>query len=184
MKIKLPHYFLGLFAVCAFQAASAQDYENLTVSSGYNGDVIANGVGAATTSTSTDVDGVNYAFVSNDFQATSSSTAPAYGLNTSGLITSAATTGLTYQLADFSENNSLRMPGSPGVSSGTMEFTNQVSATKLFVLATSGSGSAVMTSTINFTDGTTQEVTGSNVPDSVQQYCTTGGGIRFWTYKP
>ncbi len=168
MKIKLPHYFLGLFSVLSFNALYAQDFEHLEIASGYNHDVIANGVNLASASTTIGVDNANFAFVSNDFQANSSATPPSYGLPVSGLINSAATTGLSYQLADFSSNNSLRIHGTATpnpVTEGTLTFANQVTATKLYLLTTSGSGTSTISVTIHFTDETTQVITGSTVPD-------------------
>src|SRR5690606_10755050 len=49
--------------------------------------------------------------------------------------------------------------------SGTLIFTNQVAATKLYLLATSGSGTSTITGTITFTDNSTQSITSSVIPD-------------------
>lgn len=155
----------GSLMLFAFGVSYGQSYQPLSVSSGFNQDVIANGVGNATASITSDVDNAGYAFVSNDFQATSSATAPAYGLPAGGLITSAVatTTGLTYQLASLSANNSLKITASGD--SGTLVFANQLSATTLYLLATSGSGTSTVNLQINFTDGTSQTVTAASVPD-------------------
>lgn len=143
--------------------ASAQDYEHLNISSGLNADVIANGVGSASASTNFAVDNANYSFMAADFQATASSVPPAYALPVSGIINSIPTPGLTFQLADYSGSNSLRIP-TANISS-TLTFTNQVSAAKLYLLATSGSGTATITGTITFTDNTTQAIASSVIPD-------------------
>jgi hypothetical protein len=109
------------------------------------------------------VDNANFAFMAADFQATASSIPPAYALPVSGLIASAPSPGLTYQLAPYSGNNSLRI--ATASTSGTLVFSNQVSATKLYLLATTGSGSATITGTITFSDNTTQAITSSVIPD-------------------
>ena len=53
-------------------------YMALTVN-GFNDDVIANGVGSLNTSTTNDVDGVNFCYLSQGTQITSGSTPTAYG---------------------------------------------------------------------------------------------------------
>lgn len=161
MKKKLP-YFITL-SLLSLGALNAQNYQHLAVSSGFNADVIANGVGAASLSTSIAVDNDSFAFMSNDFQATAAATPPAYALPATGLINSLATTGLSFQLAPLTGNNSLRI----GIqnTSGTIVFSNAVYASKIYILATSGSGAVTTTITITFNDNTTQVVTGSVVPD-------------------
>jgi len=162
MKRKLPFYLLlGLLGA----TASAQTYQPLTVSSGYTADVIANSTGSASLSTSQPVDNANFAFMSNDFLPATITTPPSYGLPATGLINSLATTGLTFQMASLSSNNSLRIGGTTGATSGTLAFSNGGQFTKLFVLATSGSGASTITALITFDDGTTQSVTSVLVPD-------------------
>src|SRR5690606_3841290 len=85
---------------------------------------------------------------------------PANGLITSAI---ASTSGLTYQLASYSENNSLRLVDEGD--EGTLTFSNQISAYRIFILGTSGNGAGTATGTINFTDGTSQTISNSNVPD-------------------
>jgi hypothetical protein len=120
-------------------------------------------VGPALNSSTIGVDNANYAFPSNDFQQTAGSIPPAYGLPATGLIVSAATPTISYQLGNYSENNSLRIATQN--TSGTLNFSNNVSATKLYILATSGSGISTMTGVITFTDNTTQAITTATVPD-------------------
>lgn len=147
-------------------ATYGQSYQPLTISSGFNQDAIANGVGTALSSTSIAVDNANYAFVSNDYRATASSTtAPAYSLPTNGLITSAvtATSGLSYQLASYTGNNDLKLVTSGA--SGTLTVATPIAATTLYLLATSGSLLSNMDVTVNFTDGTAQTFTSIEVPD-------------------
>ncbi|OIQ17700.1 MAG: hypothetical protein BM557_08415 [Flavobacterium sp. MedPE-SWcel] len=157
----------GVFSLFSFQSIIAQEYEPLEITSGLNADVIANGLNPASASTTASVDNADYAFMSTDFQATGSSTPPSYALPLDGVIESGPTAGLSFELADYSSNNSLRIHGTaaPAVTTGTLVFANQIATSKIYILTTSGSGSATMTSVINFTDDTSQTITGSNIPD-------------------
>lgn len=151
-----------LFSASISKAA----YVPLPVTTGFNADVIANGIGTGLTTTSIDVDGVNYAFAAQGWQATSSTTPLAWGLPTSGIINSAvvATNGLSYTLASYSSNNALRI--ATNGSSGTLTFGYTPKAKTVYVLATSGSGISYFTGQINFTDNTSQAITTSIViPD-------------------
>ncbi|GEN75104.1 T9SS type A sorting domain-containing protein [Chryseobacterium hagamense] len=151
----------GLFTNCLY----AQDYQPFTVQSGFNADVIANGVGPSASSTTNDVDGVNYAFVSQDFKLTATSAALTYGLPTNGMISSAVTStpGLTYQMGSYSANNSLRLQNAND--SGTLQFSNPLAASVVYMLATGGSGDCTVDATVNFTDNTTQTFTGIAISD-------------------
>ena len=146
-------------------SSTAQNLQTISIQSGFNADVIANGIGAATTSTNTDVDGVSYAFISRDFQLTSTSPTLTYGLPINGLFTSAATTpaGLTYQLAPYSGNNALRLQNTND--SGTLVFSTPLAAVNLYMLATGGSGACTVNATVNFTDATTQTFTNIAIAD-------------------
>ena len=73
MKKKLLHILPCIAAVFAFTQATAQDYQPIAITSGLNADVIANGVGTPLSSTTIDIDGVNYNYVSTDFQLNASS---------------------------------------------------------------------------------------------------------------
>lgn len=146
-------------------ALSAQDYQTLQIQSGFTADVIANGIGAANTTTTSDVDGVNYAFVARNFQLNSSSTSINFGIPVNGVINSvvAATPGLSYQLASLDANNSLRLAtiNDPG----TLTLATPSTALKLYLLATSGSGTSTISATVNFSDGSNQVFTGIDLPD-------------------
>lgn len=163
MKSKL---LTGLLAaVLGSGAMSAQVFQAWPVQSGFNADVIANGVGSSASSTTIDVDGVSFNFVSKDFQLTSTSAPLTYGLPINGQFTSAvaATPNLPFQLADYSANNSLRL-ATIG-QSGTMTFTTPASASRLFMLATSGSGASAVDAVVNFSDGTSQTFTAIAISD-------------------
>lgn len=134
----------------------------MTISTGLNADVIVNGVGTSMATTNNDVDGVNYCFVSTGWQFSATSTPVTGALPANGLITSLSTTGLTYQLADYSANNVLRINSS---TAATLTFASQIPAQNVYVLATSGSGSCVMSAQVNFTDATSQNFTSISVND-------------------
>lgn len=145
-----------VFFVWAFvfgMAASAQTYTPVTVT-GYNADVVAEGTGPALTLTTNDVDGASNSFMAagytNPANATTSRGLPANGLIVSAV---ASTPGLTYQLAPFTGNNSLRLNGA---AAGTLTLATPASAAIVYVLATSGSGTSNTAITITFTDNTTQ----------------------------
>lgn len=162
MKRKL--FSLGvIFALTQF---NAQTYQLLSVT-GFNADVIANGVGNASASTtmSLDKDTDNFAYMSRDFKVNSSAAALTHGLPENGLITSAvpATTGLTYQMASYSANNSLRLPNANDT--GTLALATPTAATNLYVLAVSGSGPSTGEITVNFQDGTNQLFAAVNFQD-------------------
>jgi hypothetical protein len=144
---------------------NAQEYQPMTVQSGFNADVIANGVGTAASSTNNDVDGVSYAFISRDFQLTASSPALTYGLPVNGIINSAvsSTSGLSYQMASYSSNNSLRLLAAGD--NGTLMFTTPLSVNNLYMLATGGSGNCTVDVDVNFTDNTSQTFTGITISD-------------------
>ncbi|AOM80089.1 hypothetical protein BFS30_24760 [Pedobacter steynii] len=134
----------------------------MAVSSGFNADVIANGIGTSISTTNNDVDGANYSFVSAGWQFNAANAPLANGLPANGLITSPITTGLTYQLADYSSNNCLRINNA---AAGTLSFISQIKAQNVYVLVTSGSGNCTITAQVNFTDATNQQFTGLAVND-------------------
>ncbi len=165
MKRKL-FPFAGLVLSSMFTTLLyAQDYQPLFIQSGLNADVIANGVGPSASSTNNDVDGVNYAFVSRDFQLTAASSPLSYGLPVNGIINSVvgSTSGLSYQLASYSSNNSLRLQNTND--NGTLIFSNPLSANTVYMLATGGSGDCTVNVDVNFTDNTSQTFTGIDITD-------------------
>lgn len=164
MRVKLPYFIMGLLALSSF-ALRAQDYQQMSIASGLNADVIANGTGTVVSSTTIDIDGVNYNYVATDYKLTPTSTPITYGVPVNGLINSiaAATPGLSFQLASLSANNSLRLP--TAAPTGELIFTTPVAVTKLYMLAVTGSGAGTVTAVVTFTDNTTQTFTGLSVPD-------------------
>ncbi|NNT71698.1 T9SS type A sorting domain-containing protein [Flavobacterium sp. IMCC34852] len=165
MKKTLLFIVAILFFGFMTQKAMAQNLQTVAIQSGFNADVVANGVGTSASSTSTDVDGVNYAFISRDFQLTTGSTPLTYGLPVNGLINSvvAAPAGLSFQLASYSGNNSLRLQNVND--SGTLTFTTPIAAVNLYMLATGGSGACTVNATVNFADATSETFTGIAIAD-------------------
>ncbi|MDO7846714.1 GEVED domain-containing protein [Hymenobacter sp. M29] len=156
--LKLALCVLGLGAAPRAQAA----YVPVSLT-GFTADVVANGTGLSTNSTTVGVDDSNYVFMAQDYNPTGTSFLP-----NNGLISSAATAGLTYQLAPYTGNNSLRMPATPtgtGTGSGTLTLATPQSAGEVYVLATSGSGASTVNITVTFTDGTTQVFASQTVLD-------------------
>jgi len=154
-------------AIALFSASviMAQNYQTMPVSSGFTADVIANGIGSSTITTNNDVDGVSYAFVAKDFQLTSTSAAITYGIPVDGIINSVVgtTPGLKFQLADLNANNSLRLAATSD--NGTLAFTTPKAATKLYMLAVSGSGTSTVSVVVNFTDGSSQTFSSISLAD-------------------
>lgn len=147
------------------QKTTGQNLQAISIQSGFNADVIANGIGSSSTSTNNDVDGVNYAFVSRDFQLTSTDTPLTYGLPVNGLINSAVASpaGLNYQLASYSGNNSLRLANTNDF--GTLQFATPLAAVNLYMLAATGSGIATVDVTVNFADATTETFSNISIAD-------------------
>ncbi|MBK0401894.1 T9SS type A sorting domain-containing protein [Adhaeribacter sp. BT258] len=156
MKKSLLTVFAAAFAL--HTNAQTYSYAPVTVS-GFTADVIANGSGSATASTSTDVDLVGYNFVAQNYVSPTNQT-PAAFLPNSGLINSVATSGLTFQLAPYTGNNSLRLTGT--TNNGTLTLATPTAANQIYLLATSVYTST-LTVTVNFTDGTNQAFTNQTV---------------------
>lgn len=154
-------FCIAAYALLGLSEANAI-YVPLTVTAGFNADVIANGVGTATATTSTTMDGANYVFVSNGWQQTAASTPCTTGFPTTGIIPSAVTTGLNYQLAGYTGNNVLRINTN---TAATLTFQTAYNAQTLYLLAVTGSGTTTITVQTNFTDGTNQVSPGIVVAD-------------------
>lgn len=172
MKRKLLYPFryaaaFGLMALALCPAATqAQTATPVTITSGFNQDIIANGVGNASASTTMSFDQQNTrALVSLDFQATASSTTPTYGLPVNGLINSVNSIGVNFQLADYSSSNALFLTpayvGNGAPATGTLSF-NTSNVSTLYILAgATGGGNQYQSfsATVNFADGTAQATT-------------------------
>jgi hypothetical protein len=165
MKVKLLPLASLVFSAMLSTHLKAQEYQPMPIQSGFNADVIANGVGPSASSTNNDVDGVSYAFISKDFQLTAASTPLTYGLPINGIINSAvgSTSGLSYQMASYSANNSLRLQNTND--NGTLLFSTPIPVVSLYMMATGGSGDCTVNVDVNFTDNTSQTFTGLAITD-------------------
>lgn len=165
MAINLFSRVFPAIALLSASAMMAQNFQTMPISSGFTEDVIANGTGSSSVSTTTDVDGVSFAFVARDYKLTPTSSDLSYGIPANGIINSvvAATPGLSYQLGSLSANNSLKLITTGG--SGTLVFTTPAAAFKLYMLSTSGSGTSSVSATVTFTDNTTQTFSNISISD-------------------
>ena len=132
---------------------------------GFNADIVANGIGAPTTSTNASADAANYVFVAPSYQYNSGCALPSVSLPAPGAMVPglSSTPGLTFQLADYSQNNSLRIATTGG--SAAFTVTTPLAASTVYLAAVSGSGAGTVTVDITFTDATVQTLTGVSVPD-------------------
>ena len=126
---------------------------------GYNADVVANGVETSESSTTAALDVAGYVLVSNDFN-------PGNGVcNTANswpaTVTSLVAPNPVYTLQAANGNNSLRLTGS---SSGTLTVTTPVACQSVYVLATSGQGAGNYTAIVTFSDNSTETFAGISVP--------------------
>jgi hypothetical protein len=147
--------------------ASAQTYQPLTISSGFNADVIANGSGSAALSSTQAVDIANFSLAAQNF-VNPSNVSPTNGVPSTGLINSAATPGLSFQLASFTGNNDLRIPASgtgTGTGTGTLILSTPRAADKVYILGLSGNGASTVTITVNFSDGSNQQFAAQTIND-------------------
>ncbi len=132
--------------------------------SGYNLDVIANGVGGASTSITGNFDLVNgYCLYTKDFKATSIAATPTLGLPISGLINSVANTAIRYQMASSHLNNTLKLTNT--TLTGTLTLNTPSKARQLSLLVSSAEAVSTFNVTVNFSDLTTQVLAGNSAPD-------------------
>jgi len=156
---------LGALLLLGSKAAYSQTYQPLAVT-GFNQDVIANGIGIAGTSTTTSVDnsinaGANFAFLSLDYQLTADAAALTYGLPVNGQLTSPNLAGLTYTLMPYTGNNSLRLPNQNDF--GTLTLATPVQLSSIYLAASSGDGSSTISVEILFSDGSSQTLSNISV---------------------
>lgn len=136
---------------------------------GFNEDVIANGIGPMASSTTNTVDNTNFCFLSEDWQLDIDSPALTVGLPEGGLIISNPVegSGVTYQMSPFSNpyegNNSLRIATTD--TSGSLELVAPATYKSLFFLVTSGGGSSTIEILVNFDDGSSQIFMSQNITD-------------------
>jgi hypothetical protein len=120
---------------------------------GYNADVIANGTGIANLSTTHAVDAVNNAYLALNYERVSG-TVSTVGLPVNRIFTNTGITGMQFIFADYTGNNSLRLPAQN--QAGTLTLTQPVKLSNLYLALTSGSGASTISAVVNFQDGTSQ----------------------------
>ncbi|MFZ4928974.1 T9SS type A sorting domain-containing protein [Chryseobacterium sp. Mn2064] len=155
-----------VFALVLNGKVLSQTYQVLNLT-GFNADVIGNGVGPVSGSTNASLDKAtdNFAFISKDFQLDMASPVLTYGLPSNGAIDSnvSSTPNLSFQLASYSSNNSLRLPDAN--MAGNLTVNNPAAASVLYMLSVSGSGPSTGEVTVNFNDGSSQVFSGVNFQD-------------------
>lgn len=159
-------YFIIWILLCSFSTAIAQDFVPIKIVSGFNADVIANGVGSVSSSTTHTFDISGNNLVSRDFVAQAGNAALTYGLPTDGRIIAVNDPSLIFQLNPYSENNSLRL--SDGGSNGDLVFETAENATRIVLLTAAGNAAgsmATFSGEIRFTDNTKQSFNGLYAED-------------------
>ncbi|MBO2009859.1 gliding motility-associated C-terminal domain-containing protein [Hymenobacter negativus] len=167
MTSRFTRFALLVLGLCGARLASAQTtYTPVTVT-GFTDDIVANGAGTASSSTTNPADqgvaGNRFAYIAPNFVSPTSG-APTRSLPANGVISSVMTPGLTFQLGAYTGNNSLRLAGS---SSGSLTLAAPQSTQSVWVAGASGNGQTLGTPvnmTVFFTDGTSQAFVNS-VPD-------------------
>ena len=135
---------------------------------GFNNDIVANGVGTNSVAGLTHVfgvDGAGYYFIDNTYKYTASNALPNCFMPTANLAASTRTAGLTYQLHSYTGNNALTLDNnsttyttSPFPNTGALTLTTPASYSKLFVLYETVLNTNFMTedAIVTFTDASTQ----------------------------
>ncbi|WP_159779139.1 T9SS-dependent choice-of-anchor J family protein [Flavobacterium sp. 9AF] len=148
-------------------------YLDLEISTGLTDDVIANGVGPSASSTTNDIDGADFVYMSKDFKVNATDADLTFGLPSNGVINSSSVSGLIFKMSPlntpYDGNNSLRIATAGAANGGTLNFETIYPAEKLYFLVTSGSGSSTVSGTINFDDGSSQIIPATLVPDWYNQ---------------
>lgn len=159
-----------LFALSVFWQANAQ-ISPIEVS-GFTEDIIANGIGAMSTSTTMAADADSFCLLSEDWQLNASDPPITVGLPANGIITSTGIPGLTYQIpptaTPYAGNNSLRIDQSGAANAGTISLVTPDRYAELYLLVFSGNGASDMDITIHFSDATTESFPTNIIPDWYQ----------------
>ncbi|HET8809952.1 MAG TPA: fibronectin type III domain-containing protein [Flavobacteriaceae bacterium] len=156
-----------IFALAALWQSNAQ-ISPIEVT-GYTEDIVANGVGAMSTSTTIQADAATFCLLSADWKLNAADPPITTGLPANGLITSSTVAGLTYQIpptaTPYAGNNSLRIDQSGAANAGTITLVTPERYSELYFLVFSGSGAANMDVTVNFSDATTEIFPANIIPD-------------------
>lgn len=149
MKTQIISIMLGIAVFTAGGTVLAQSAAPLSITSGFNADVIANGSGLATNSVTSTIDGSSLGDVFYDSTYASSHGVPGSGALNAGTLT----TGVgSFVIASASGNNALDFLSS---GSGTLSFASPATASQVYVLGTAGNGPTTLNYTLNFAGGTT-----------------------------
>lgn len=158
---------LLLFTTAFSWQTMAQHYP--IEATGYNMDVVANGVGTMASSTTGIVDSASYCYISEDWKLDAGDPDRTLGLPADGVITSPDISGLTYQIPSsatpYNGNNSLQIDNVGPTYSRDLTLTTPGKFQELYFLVASGSGDSSVDVTVNFSDSSTQSSNGLNVPD-------------------
>ena len=159
----------AIILLCLVSNTNAQELTTISVS-GFNEDIVANGVGTMNSSITNIVDSDRFCYLSTDWKLNSGDPNIPVGLPADGIIISPGISGLTYQIGatgtnPYAVNNSLRLDNIGGDDTGTIVFDTPAAYTNLYFLAASGNGETNFNMTINFDDASSQSVTNNTVPD-------------------
>lgn len=147
----------------ASQSFTTQSIYSPIAVTGFNADVIANGNGIANLSTTNAVDAVDNAYIALNYKSSATANVTNVGLPVNRRLTNSGIDGLSFVLADYTGNNSLRLPAQN--EPGTLTFTEPLQLSILYLALTSGSNGSTISVQINFEDGTNQLVSGISVLD-------------------
>ncbi len=158
---------IPVFVFCLFISKNVKAQFSDVPVTGFNADVVAEGGTNpdASTTTTADVDGVNWLFTAADYYP-SAAGAPCNATNSfpTPSITSTNTTnntGITYTIQPTNANNVLRvLPAA----SADLTLVTPANAAKLYLVCLGGSGATNFSAQVNFSDGTNEVVT-STAPD-------------------
>lgn len=156
-QVKVDNTTCGLYGSGNFVAQIG--YTPLDVT-GYNFDVIANGTGSPLNTSNNSVDNTtnNNAYLCIDYKLAADSPVLSYGLPVNRSLTSSNITGLKYILQDYSLNNSLRL--SAQTDSGILTLTQPQMLSNLYLAVASGDSNSEIAVEVQFTDGSSQIITG------------------------
>lgn len=155
-KFTQPLFKFVFAALLAFVNTDVKAGFTQVALSGFNHDVIANGVGVPTTSTTASFDNVNYCLVAPDYKLNATSPSPTYNLPANGVINSMSTTGVSWQLANYTGANSLKLTTSGQL--GTLSLLNTNLRGDIYLLVGAGDATGTVTGniTVTFSDNSTQ----------------------------
>ena len=156
MKTK---FYLILFVLTTTVSTAFAQLMPVAVT-GFNKDAIADGTAgaAASVNVTNGFDQAGWAFVAQNFNGSTTCALPM-----SRVLNSAITAGLQYNLADYTLNNTLYITANN--TPATLNFASFQSASTVYILGTTGSGSSVADITVTFNDATTQVFTNNTFPD-------------------